>query len=130
MATVGTCMALGAGIALAKFGGDWIATGEADVNALAKDMAWVAVGGGTAAAAGRAFGGASTWSQAYTAKPIVRGLSVRVAQPANSTRHAVMHQTTRIKWGESYANMSVNAGFNTMFCGSGNSSIGSYGGAC
>ncbi|MFD7260526.1 RHS repeat-associated core domain-containing protein [Streptomyces sp. NPDC059874] len=130
VATVGTCMAVGAGIALGKFGGDWIATGQADVNALAKDLAWVSVGGGTAAAFGRAFGGASTWSQAYHTSAFVRGPSVRMVQPANSTRHAVMHQTTRMKWGDSYANMSVNAGFNTMFCGSGSASLGSYGGAC
>ncbi|MFI1151831.1 RHS repeat domain-containing protein [Streptomyces sp. NPDC020817] len=127
IATVGTCMVVGAAIAVTKFGGDWIATGKADPTALAKDLAWVAVGGGAAAAFGRATGAAQTWSQAYKTNAFVREPSVRLVTPANSLKPAVMHQTTRVRWGDTTANMSVNAGFNTMFCGSGNASLGAIG---
>ncbi|MER5733353.1 RHS repeat-associated core domain-containing protein [Streptomyces sp. NPDC002138] len=137
IATVGACMVVGAGIAVVKFAGDTIeevnATGKFSGKTLvagAKDLAWVAAGGGTAAAFGRAFGGARTWAEAYGTSAIVRELSVRMVRPANSVRHALMYQTTRVRMGDTTANMGVNAGFNTAFCGSGNTSLGAYMGGC
>ncbi|AWK08741.1 hypothetical protein DDQ41_07190 [Streptomyces spongiicola] len=130
VASAGACIVVSAGIAAAKFSGDWLITGNANYRALGKDLAWTAVGGGSAAAFGRAFGGAASWSQAYRASPIVRRESVRVVTPANSMRHATVHQAIRIDMGATYGNMSVNAGFNTAFCGAGNSSLGSYVGGC
>ncbi|WP_019885713.1 RHS repeat-associated core domain-containing protein [Streptomyces purpureus] len=130
VASAGTCIVAGAAIAVAKFSGDWALTGEADPRALAKDLAWTAVGGGSAAAFGRAVGGASSWSQAYRASPVVRQPSVRVVRPATALRHAKVVQSTRLNAGATYGNMSANAGFNATFCGAANSSLGAYVGVC
>ncbi|MFE4674253.1 RHS repeat domain-containing protein [Streptomyces sp. NPDC056723] len=126
VASVGTCIVVGAGIAVAKFSGDWAATGSADYGALAKDLAWVGVGGGSAAAFGRAVGTARTWREAYWGSTVVRSPSVRVVSRANSIKHAVVHQSTRVDKGATYGNMGINAAFNTSFCSSGAASLGAY----
>uniref|UniRef100_UPI001BE48AE6 hypothetical protein n=1 Tax=Streptomyces polyasparticus TaxID=2767826 RepID=UPI001BE48AE6 len=130
VASVGVCAAAGAGIATAKFVGDGMLEGNWDGVAYAKDLAWTAAGSGIAATFSRSVGGARSWGEAYKSSALVRQPSVLVTAPANSTRHAVVQQSTRINWGGTYGNMSVNAGFNTGFCGAGNASLGAYVGAC
>ncbi|WP_231626379.1 RHS repeat domain-containing protein [Streptomyces apocyni] len=128
--SAGACIAVGAGVATAKFLGDGLKTDNWDYRAYGKDLAWTAVGGGSAAAFGRAFGGAKTWREAYGSNALSRYTSISKVRSATSTGHAVMRSTTRIDRGATYGNMSINAGFNVGFCGAGDTSIGAYAGAC
>ncbi|WP_308251075.1 RHS repeat-associated core domain-containing protein [Streptomyces anulatus] len=126
VASAGACIAVGAAVATAKFLGDGKKTGNYDLRAYSKDLAWTAVGGGSAAAFGRAFGGAKNWRQAYWGSPWAKHTAMTKIRPATSTRPAVMRPTSRIDKGATYGNMSVNAGFNAGFCGANTASVGSY----
>jgi RHS repeat-associated protein len=121
VAFAGTCMAVGVGIATAKFLGDGLGYGNWDVAAYSKDLAWTAVGGGSAAVYGRAVGGARTWRAAYSSNAIARvprayrtkvpgvrgvGGGVKSWVTADNPKGA-------IDWGTTYGNMGVNAAFNT-----------------
>ncbi|QRF06145.1 RHS repeat protein [Streptomyces koyangensis] len=138
VASAGVCIAVGAGIAGAKAVGDRMGTGEWDVRALAKDLAWTAAGGGFAGAFGRSFGGASTWGKAYGTNAIARSPKVyRTKVPGargvgggRKSYKATEDSKGPVDWGATYGNMSINAGFNTVFCGSGDASLGSYPGVC
>ncbi|WP_326693740.1 RHS repeat domain-containing protein [Streptomyces sp. NBC_01766] len=138
VASAGTCIAVGAGIAAAKFLGDGIGTGNWDVAALSKDLAWTAVGGGSAAVYGRLAGGARSWGAAYRGNAIARlPRAYRTKVPGTRGVGGGSRSWTStdspggaIDWGTTYGNMSVNAISNTVFCGSGNASAGSYGGVC
>ncbi|MGX1950488.1 hypothetical protein ACWIGY_09335 [Streptomyces anulatus] len=126
VASAGACIAVGAAVATAKFLGDGKKTGNYDLRAYSKDLAWTAVGGGSAAAFGRAFGGAKNWRQAYGGSPWAKHTAMTKVRPATSTKPAVMRPTSRIDKGATYGNMSVNAGFNAGFCGANTASVGSY----
>ncbi|WNF26844.1 RHS repeat-associated core domain-containing protein [Streptomyces sp. C11-1] len=126
VASAGACIMVGAAVATAKFAGDGFKTGNWDGRAYAKDLAWTAVGGGSAAAFGRAFGGAKTWREAYRASPWARHTVMTKVRPSSATKHAVVRPTSRIDKGATYGNLSVNAGFNAGFCGANTTSIGSY----
>ncbi|WP_432122868.1 RHS repeat domain-containing protein [Streptomyces sp. S1] len=136
--SAGACIAVGAGIAIAKFGVNYDMTGEADWSTLGKDLAWTAVGGGSAAAFGRAVGGASSWKAAYQASPISRiPTAIRTKVPGvrgvgggPKSWTTVSNPKGAVNWGETYGNMGVNAGFNAGFCGAGNLSAGAFFGAC
>ncbi|WP_308342463.1 RHS repeat-associated core domain-containing protein [Streptomyces sp. MW-W600-10] len=125
IASAGACIAVGAIVATAKFAGDGLKTGNWDGRAYAKDLAWTAVGGGTAAAFGRAFGGAKNWREAYRGSPWARHTVMTKVRPSSSSKHAVVRPTSRIDKGATYGNLSVNAGFNAGFCGANTASIGS-----
>ncbi|MER7515953.1 RHS repeat-associated core domain-containing protein [Streptomyces sp. NPDC126499] len=138
IASAGACIAAGAVIAVGKFGVDYALTGEADVAALGKDLAWTAVGGGVAAGVGRSVGGAATWAEAYGANAISRvpqAIKTKVpgvrgvgGSPKSWT--TVNNPKGAIDWGATYGNMGLNAAFNTAFCGASNASLGSYAGGC
>ncbi|MEV3872978.1 RHS repeat-associated core domain-containing protein [Streptomyces sp. NPDC049906] len=137
-ATVGTCMGAGAVIAGGKFMGDGIGTGSWSVNSLSKDLAWTAVGGGSAATFGRLAGGARNWREAYWTPPKVsipqiyrtKVPGVRGVGGGRKSYVTVADRKGPIDWGSTYGNYSVNAGFNTAFCGAGEASLGAYGGVC
>jgi RHS repeat-associated protein len=124
--SVGACIAVGAAVATAKFVGDGVKTGTWDYRAYSKDLAWTAVGGGAAAAFGRAFGGAKTWREAYRTNAISKTEVMTKVAPATGMKHAVMRPQTRVDVGTTYGNMRVNAGFNVGFCGAGSASLGAY----
>lgn len=136
--SAGACIAVGAGIAVAKFGVNYGMTGEADLAGLGKDLAWATVGGGSAGAFGRAVGGASSWGKAYGASPISRiPTAVRTKVPGvrgvgggKRSWTTVPNPKGAVNRGETYGNMSVNAGFNVGFCSAGNLSLGAQFGGC
>ncbi|WP_162638695.1 RHS repeat-associated core domain-containing protein [Streptomyces bacillaris] len=138
VASAGACIAVGAGIAAAKFRVNWGITGEADWSAFGKDLAWTAVGGGTAAAFGRAVGGASTWRSAYSSTAIARvpaatKMKVPGVRGVGGGKRSWTSATTPrsgVDWGATYGNTGVNAAFNVGFCGAGNASLGSYASGC
>ncbi|MFJ3969193.1 RHS repeat domain-containing protein [Streptomyces parvus] len=125
-ASAGICIAVGAAVATTKFAGDGFKTGIWDGRAYAKDLAWTAVGGGSAAAFGRAFGGAKNWRQAYKESPWAKHTVMTKVRPATGMKHAVVRPTKRLDKGTTYGNLSVNAAFNAGFCGANTASIGSY----
>ncbi|MER8073796.1 hypothetical protein ABTZ59_36870 [Streptomyces sp. NPDC094034] len=138
VASAGTCIAVGAGIAAAKFLGDGVGYGEWNGRALAKDLAWVAVGGGAAATYGRVFGGQASWSAAHSAGAIAKiprvyrtkVPGVRGVGGGRKSSVTAENPGGAIDWGTTYGNMGTNAGLNTAFCSSGSASLGAYVGAC
>ncbi|WP_353940128.1 RHS repeat-associated core domain-containing protein [Streptomyces sp. HUAS MG91] len=138
VASAGTCIVVGAGIATAKFLGDGVGYGNWDVAAYSKDLAWTAVGGGSGAVYGRLAGGAKSWGAAYRGNAIARvPRAYRTKVPGvrgvgGGAKSWVTADNPKgaIDWGTTYGNMSINAGFNTGFCGSGNASLGAYRGYC
>lgn len=137
-ATAGVCLAAGVGIATVKYLGDGVITGNWDVRPYAKDLVWSFVGGGTAAAFGRAFGGARSWKEAYfrisafarssrmykTKVPGIKGVG-------GGRKSWTGDETIRgsISWRATYGNMSINGAFNVGFCGAGEASAGNLPGA-
>nr|WP_254705995.1 RHS repeat-associated core domain-containing protein [Streptomyces vilmorinianum] len=138
VASAGTCIAVGAAIAGAKFLGDGLGYGKWDGKALAKDLAWTAVGGGAAAAFGRATGAARSWSAAYSGNAVARVPQViktkvpGVRGVGGGRKSPVLIDNPKgaINWGATYGNMGINAGFNAGFCGAGSLSAGNLFGGC
>lgn len=131
-ASAGFCVGAGVVIATFKFGGDGMKTGNFDVKSYSKDLAWTLVGGGTAAAFGRAFGGAKSWSEAYWGSPLTRASrmyktkipGVRGVGGGRKTWTVDKAFRGPINWKQAYANMGINGAFNVGFCGADASSAG------
>ncbi|WP_324614312.1 RHS repeat-associated core domain-containing protein, partial [Streptomyces kebangsaanensis] len=136
VATVGTCMAAGVVVAGAKFGHGWLQTGQYDVRGLSKDLAWVAVGGGAAAAFSRGIGASATWREAYRStaiEKVTRTYKTKIdgkVGVGGGRKTRVTENTSVINSGVTYGNMGVNTGFNVGFCGAGGLSAGELVGAC
>ncbi|WP_307847162.1 RHS repeat-associated core domain-containing protein [Streptomyces sp. F63] len=116
--SAGTCAAAGVAVVGATFIGDGVTTGSWNYATAARGLAWTLMGG---AAARKLAGG---WrGSAFVTRTRVR----TVHQAENVT---IYGYRKTVDWGATYANVSINTGLSTTFCGAGAASPGSAAGWC